>query len=323
MFNTKNLVHSVKQVPDAWIFEHFCQIPEKLSGQDVKIRSLWTRDSNPSMCIYYDGIKSIYRFKDFSSGKHGDALTLVKELTQLDFHKASKLVVEQYNDFVLHNNGGYDVQEFKQASRYKVTHHAVRNWSTQDQYYWTQFNIGSRLLEEHCVAPLEHYTMERDEKSLTIQGNYLYGYFKKDGTLYKIYQPKTLEKKFIKVSSYIQGTEQLKGHRFLLITSSLKDLMALKSLKLHIDIIAPDSENSMIRKEQMEQYLKSYEKVIVMFDYDDAGILAMQKYQETYPEVATAVLPLSKDPSDSIKEHGVKKVVHTLVPILNRKLENL
>jgi 5S rRNA maturation endonuclease (ribonuclease M5) len=155
---------------------------------------------------------------------------------------------------------------------------------------------------------------------LTIKGNYLYGYFKTDGTLYKIYQPKTLDKKFIKVADYIQGSEQLKNHKWLIITSSLKDLMALRSLKLPLDIIAPDSENTVIRKEVMEGYINKYEKVIVMFDFDDPGIKAMEKYKELYPEIEHTALPMSKDPADSIKDYGAKEVYYRIVPLLNKKI---
>jgi hypothetical protein len=164
--------------------------------------------------------------------------------------------------------------------------------------------------------------MVKDDKELRITGNYLYGYFKNDGTLYKIYQPKTLDKKFIKVSDYVQGSEQTKNNDFLLITSSLKDIMSLKSLKLKLDIIAPDSENSLIKKELMTEYVKTYKKMIVMFDYDEAGIKAMERYKELYPELVTTVLPMSKDPSDSIKDFGPKEVFLRIVPLLNKKLEN-
>jgi hypothetical protein len=273
------------------------------------------------MCIYLNK-DNVYRYKDFSSGKYGSAIDLVKDITQLSYYKACQQVVEKYNDFVLHNNGGYDLQEFKQASKYKVSSTKSRQWNTSDQYFWTQFNIGTKLLTEHHVIPLESYYMIKDDKELCIKGNYLYGYHKADGSLYKIYQPKTLDKKFIKVSDYVQGSEQIKNHPFLIITSSLKDIMSLKSLKLSIDIIAPDSENSLIKKELMNEYLKKYKKVVVLFDYDEAGIKAMERYQEVYPGIQTAVLPMSKDVSDSIRDHTAREVRDRLVPILNKKLEN-
>ena len=322
MFITKNLVHDVKDVPVSWIFEHFCKLKEKLNGHDVKIKSIFNpKERTPSMCIYLNK-DNVYRYKDFSSGKYGSAIDLVKDITQLSYYKACQQVVEKYNDFVLHNNGGYDLQEFKQASKYKVSSTKSRQWNTSDQYFWTQFNIGTKLLTEHHVIPLESYYMIKDDKELCIKGNYLYGYHKADGSLYKIYQPKTLDKKFIKVSDYVQGSEQIKNHPFLIITSSLKDIMSLKSLKLSIDIIAPDSENSLIKKELMNEYLKKYKKVVVLFDYDEAGIKAMERYQEVYPDVQTAVLPMSKDVSDSIRDYTARAVRDRLVTILNKKLEN-
>jgi hypothetical protein len=320
MFKTKNLVHNVKDVPVTWIFETFCNLNQKLVGQDIKIKSLFnSRDRTPSMCIYLDSNK-IYKFKDFSTGRGGSAVDVVKEIHSLSFHKAAELIVEKYNDYVLHNNGGYDVKEFKEQTKYKVTNFVFRSWSTQDQYFWTQFNIGSKLLDEHHVRPLDYYTMAKDDKALHIKGNYLYGYFKADGSLYKIYQPKTLDKKFIKVADYIQGSEQLKNHPYLIITSSLKDLMCLKSLKLSMDIIAPDSENTLIKKEKMEDYIAKYKKVLVLFDNDEAGIKAMQKYAETYSQVDICLLPMSKDPSDSIRDFGAKEVRNKLVPIINKRL---
>ena len=55
MFKTKNLVHDIKDVPATWIFEHFCKLKEKLTGQDVKMKSVFNiREKTPSMCIYID-----------------------------------------------------------------------------------------------------------------------------------------------------------------------------------------------------------------------------------------------------------------------------
>ena len=322
MIKVKNLVHDIKDVPVTWIFEKYCKLDQKLFGEDIKIKSLFNpKERTPSMCIYLDKEKK-YKFKDFSTGKGGGPIELVKLIYSLTYHQACQLIVEQYNDFVLHNNGGYDIKEFKQSSKYKVVSYSERKWSTQDQYFWTQFNIGSKLLEAHYVKPLDSYCMSKDGNSLCIKGLYLYGYFKSDGTLYKIYQPKTLDKKFIKVTDYIQAWDQLQKCNHLVITSSLKDVMSIKSLKLNIDVIAPDSENTMIKQDVMEELRNKYEKIIVLFDYDDAGIKAMQAYKEKYPFIEITVLPMSKDVSDSIKDYGAKEVRNRLVPILAKKLND-
>lgn len=322
MFKTKNLVHNIKEVPTPWIFEHFCKLKERLKGQDVKIKSLFnSKERTPSMCIYYNKPSNDYKYKDFSTGKSGSAIDVVKELYDVPYHKACNIIVEKYNDYVLHNNGGYDLEEFKEHSKYKVDKYAFRPWSTQDQYFWTQYNIGSKILDEYCVRPLAYYTMIKDDKELVINGNYIYGYFTKGGTLYKIYQPKTSDRKFLKINNHLQGEDHLEDNDYLIILSSLKDLMSLKSLKLsNINMVAADSENSMIKKDIMEQFIKDYKKVIILFDNDEAGIKAMEKYKSMYPQVELLLLPLSKDLSDSIKDYGAKEVRNRLVPLINKKL---
>lgn len=321
MLSTKNLVSSYKDVPQVFIFEYYLNLQEKLTGQDIKINSIFNlKDRTPSMCVYFNKEKNVYKYKDFSSGNGGSAIDLVKEIKQCNFSTACGHVLGDYNDYILHNNGGYNIEEFKQAAKYKVDNSLKRSWTTKDQYYWTQYNIGSKLLESHNVFPLQEYTMIKDEegsiKSLTIKGDYIYGYFTKAGDLYKIYQPKNKEKKFLKIKDHIQGSEQLENHNYLVIVSSLKDIMSVKSLKLNINMISPASENVTISEELVTKWKKKYKKVLVFFDNDDPGIKAMRKYKEKFG-LNCILLTLSKDVSDSIKDHGVSKVRDRLVPLIN------
>lgn len=324
MLTTKNLAEDYKSVPSTFIFEYYCRLPERLTGQDVCIKSLFnSKDRDPSMYIYYSDAKEDYRFKDFSSGLSGTAIDLVMQLKKLPFHEAVTLILEDYNNYVSKHGSSYQIGEFERQSKFKVTDYVKRSWNTNDQKQWTPYNIGSRLLEEHYVAPLKQYTMSKEEngelKSFTVTGDFLYGYFTKSGELYKIYQPKNKEKKFIKVKNYIQGSEQLQDYEYLVIISSLKDIMSVKSLNLKVDLIAPDSENSMIPPELMKHYLKKYKKVLVLFDNDEAGIAAMKRYREEYKTPAV-LLTLAKDPSDAIKAHGPKKVTEKLVPLIDSRI---
>ena len=327
MFKTKNLVHDIKDVPITWIFEHYCELKEKLDGKSVKIKSLFKKEEKtPSMCIYLDKEKGEYKFKDFSSGKGGSAVDLVKYLFNVPFYESCHKITEDYNDYILHSGNEYDIHEFKHYAKYQVDSYHIRQWNSRDEIYWTQFNIGSYLLDKYHIRPFEYYTMKKidddtgEEIILKIKGLYLYVYFKQDGTLYKIYQPKTQEKKFLKVANYTQGVEQLDGKRWLLITSSLKDILSIKSLKLEIDVVAPDSENTMIPQSQMEIWFDKYEKVVVMFDNDEAGMESMLKYRKKYPNIECILLPISKDVSDSIKDYGAKEVRNRLVPLINRSI---
>jgi hypothetical protein len=128
-------------------------------------------------------------------------------------------------------------------------------------------------------------------------------------------------KKFIKVNDYIQGSNQLtETNKYLVICSSLKDVMALKAMKFNnIDAVAPDSENSRIPKEIMSAYLERYTTVCTMFDDDVAGIKSMQKYKDDYG-IESIHLQMSKDLSDSIRDYGISNVKIVLHPILKKVL---
>jgi len=326
MISTKNLIYDLADVPREWVFEHYLNLTEKLTGQDVKMKSVFnTREKTPSMCIYIDK-NNIYKYKDFSSGNGGDAISLVQILFNLPTRgSASYKIIEDYNQYVL-NNGYNPIKSYKQHSKFKVTDYEMRHWNTLDQKYWMGFHIGSRLLSRYNVVPLEYYVMTKTDEndvvsSITIKGNYIYGYFREDGTLYKIYQPKVKESKFIKVRDYIQGTEQLVFDKpYLIITSSLKDLMAYQKLKIsNSEAIAPDSENTMIPENIMNSISSKYHKVCVLFDNDEAGIKAAEKYKSKYG-FNYVILDLEKDLSDAIKVHGIDKVRDNLLPLLKQAL---
>jgi len=326
MISTKNLIYDLADVPREWIFEHYLNLPERLTGQDLKIKSVFNlRERTPSMCIYMD-TNNIYKFKDFSSGIGGDSLSLVQNLFNLNTRGvASFKVIEDYNQYVL-NNGYNPINSYKQQSRYKVTDFEIRHWNTLDQKYWMEYKIGSKLLEKYNVHPLEYYIMQKTSEnevlsSITIKGNYIYGYFKEDGTLYKIYQPKVKDSKFIKVRDYIQGSEQLTYDKpYLIITSSLKDLMAYNKLRLvNSEAIAPDSENTMIPENIMSSISSKCKQICLLFDNDEPGIKAAEKYKTKYG-FNYVVLPMEKDLSDSIAKHGVDKVRDMLLPLLKEAL---
>jgi hypothetical protein len=167
--------------------------------------------------------------------------------------------------------------------------------------------------------------MEREEDDiideLTIKGSYIYGYTRSDGQIYKVYQPKVKEHKFLKVKNYVQGTDQLKFDvPNLVICSSLKDAMCLTKFGYNLEVVAPDSENTAIRKEVIDIYKVKYKSICTLFDNDEAGIKAMKKYKDNFgfPGIH---LKLEKDLSDSVKVYGREKVRTFLHPLLKEALK--
>ena len=317
MISTKHLVINLEAVPKEWIFENYCNLSQKLCGQNVKLKSLfYPSERTPSMYVFYCNIKNTYKYKDFSTDKSGDAIDLVQSIFSLsNRYEAVKKIVNDYNDFILHNKD-YSIADFKKHSRYEVSLFETRDWNNLDAKYWGEYNIGSQLLKHYHVKPLKLYEMSKEEdgetKTLSIKGHFIYGYFKRDGSLYKIYQPKIQTKKFLKVKNYIQGSEQLSKSDTLFIASSLKDGMCLKNMFKKYDFIAPDSENTLIKKEQLDTIVSKYSRVYVIFDNDDAGRNATEKYISKYDKFIPIYLDMEKDVADAVKVHGYNNVYNRI-----------
>lgn len=319
MISTRTILCSIKDVPDTWIFEHYLHLPEKLDGKDIKIKSVFSSEKVPSMYIYYNK-HGRYKFKDFSSGNQGDGVDLVRYLYGLDTTHAAAKVMKDYNEYLL--TGKYSVDEFKKYSKYQVSDYEARHWTTLDAKYWTKYGITSKMLDSYNVMPLAYYKMAKETgEEIIINGNYIYGYFRNDGLIYKIYQPMVQEKKFLKVRSYLQGYDQLTFTKpNLVITSSLKDVLSFNRLNFKsIECVAPDSENSTMSESLFYELDKKYKCIITIFDNDEAGKKANVRYKERYG-INGFALDMEKDISDSVAKYGLQQVRNEIEPLL---IENI
>jgi hypothetical protein len=308
---------NTNKIPNTWVFEYYCNLNEKLHGQDLKIKSLFKpTERTPSMCIYYKNDE--YLFKDFSTGYVGDSTQLVQKLFKLNYSEAIDKLTTDFNKL---NGDPYEHPVIKQESKFKVTSHIKRKWNVLDQKYWTQFRISSKYLEKYNVFPLELVIMSKNLESNIVEsklkGQYMYGYFKANGELSKVYRPKAKSLKFINVKSFIQGSDQLTYEsNTLILCSSMKDGLALMELNLNVEFVAPNSENTMIPRSNLAEYMLKYDNLYTLFDNDEAGHKAMEKYKNDYG-IQGLYLNLAKDVADSIKDFGsktTKMILKTLIP---------
>ena len=84
-------------------------------------------------------------------------------------------------------------------------------------------------------------------------------------------------------------------------------------------MLAPDSENTMIKAYVIEHLKKKYKKVITLFDNDEAGLKAVERYANAY-KINGFVPTICKDISDAMKLHGFDKVHAMLKPLLKETL---
>lgn len=325
MFSSKFFIDDVNKVPSNWVFENYLGLSQKLSGQSIRINSLFNiNDKTPSMYIYYNGETGTYKYKCFSTGKSGGPVDLMMHIWSVSFYEASQRIIKDYSDYL--KTGKICETKIIEHSKWKVDRWKTRGWTKNDAEFWSEYNISSQLLEQYNVVPIDRYVMQKLDHDKNVQDEFsvvskhVYGYFTKEGILYKIYQPKNKERKFIKICDYIQGYEQLQKKPILIIASSLKDCMAIKSMNLNVDVVAPDSENSMLHPDVIYEFKDLYQSIVTVFDSDEAGIKAMKSYEEKY-KIPFCYLPLEKDIADIVKIHGIKKAIYEFVPKLNNALD--
>lgn len=327
MFSSRKYSKSINDVPQAWMFKYYLGLPYDFTGRPLKVKSIFNEnDKTPSMFIYYNEATKRIVFKCHSTSKAGDGIKLVEELYELDYTKACEKIVNDYYEFC--KTGKYITPEMKNTKlKWSILDWKVRNWCKHDAEFWLQYNIGSSLLEKFNVKPLEYYVMgqvnlETGEVSNLAknEGNHIYGYFT-NGKIYKAYNPKAKRFKFfLEDGNYVQGSDQAEGRDTLVIASSLKDVMTIKSLGLTVDCIAPNSESIRLNASQIEKYKKMYKHVVVCMDSDEAGITSMKYYDETY-KLPFIYLPREKDISDIVKHHGKDVALQDFYPKLQRAIE--
>lgn len=264
-------------------------------------------------CSFYKNEKTGLRYKDFGNGvnynfidvvmyKYSCGFSKALQIIAADFHiidsAIQKKAIPEYHGPVLSTNEPCDI---------KVE---IKEFTTKELNWWGSFGITEILLKEGRVYSLKTVFLNNEPAYFSSDKCPMYGYFLghdpvDDRELWKIYFPTKLKYRFLLNNSKLQGVHMLpKKGNLLIITKSMKDVLTLKGLGY--TAIAPQSENSYPKKEQIEALEKRFDKVIIWMDQDRAGLAAMAKLRRMY-RLLFYTIPLkykAKDISDFYKKYG-------------------
>jgi DNA primase len=311
MIRTKLANLTIVDVPDSWIFEYYLKLPSKLNGQNVTIKSVFNNEKTPSFKLYYSKVLNKYSFKCFSSGKSGTALGFVIEYYNLSLAEASYKIVRDYKTYVLEN--GIHISESYNLKYINLENHITRDWNKLDSEFWKSFGISYNNLLLHNVKPVESYTWSDGS---VVEPGIAYGYYNSAGELLGIYKPLDKKKKFIRVKKerYTLGINQIQNLDYGIITSSLKDVMAFKELRIkNFDVIAPEAETmNDINPEDFSLFAKNKKKLFTLFDNDGPGKRVAETFKNLYG-MEVINFNYSKDLSDTIKDFGIKSAKEFMV----------
>lgn len=187
-----------------------------------------------------------------------------------------------------------------------------REFTDIDLNYWGSYHITKETLDFFNVRSVKKFLNDNDEVIFTVNQRTLtfaYVIFNK----IKIYRPEDrLEFKWRNTCPgyYLQGLEQIKkletNNKKLIVTKSLKDVMVFyEFLKDEYDILAPHSETYNFTDREINWMRRKYDEVIIIFDYDLAGVSGANKLRKKDPELFKVTFVSTK----RFKINGKLKVI--------------
>ena len=288
------------------------------------VSSPFREDKHPSFGIFKSSKSGNLLFKDQATDEVGDCFKFVSLLFNISFSEAIDKV---WNDIV--NKDLTTTPQGKVIRDYYKNKKTIvsvkrKNFTKTDDDFWGQYHITRDKLREYNVFPISNFWVnEFISKFSYTHDSPMYAY--KIFNSFKVYRPYSILKKDKWRSGCgqndIQGWEQLpESGDLLVITKSLKDIMVLSLF--NIPSIAPPGETTLIPDYAINELKKRFKRIVMLYDYDDAGLLGVQKMQQEYG-IEYVFIPKPylelygvKDISDHIKEFGVDKTQELLNEIL-------
>ena len=285
-------------------YDIFCS----LIGEEVKvgevILSPIRADKHPTFLLFVPEDKDEVYFKDFA-WTGGSVFKFVKlfALYQESINLKKFIDVVHYIDQRMGIGlfGSTKIKEIKRrvldksfyASK-RVIRFKSRAFTERDLQYWSKYHISEVTLNFFNVRSVHKLLNENNEVTWTVSERTLtfaYVIYNK----IKLYRPEeALDFKWRNTcpGHYIQGLKQMvdrkSGNRMLIITKSLKDVMVFyEFLKDTYDVIAPHSETYIFTDSLLTYLYKHYDKIIIIFDFDLAGVTGVNRLRKMNREKFT------------------------------------
>ena len=293
----------------------------------------YRKDVNKPSLGFYIKNEKLYA-RDFGGYFWGDCFDAVAFTLKLgkSGSEFGKLLDTIARDFGIHkyktkSNSSYKTKiKTKQVQKSKIEISvSARNWNYNDANYWKKrYNIGSKLLNEYYVYPVDTAFINGLLCYTYDSYNPCYAYFfglDDDGIQnWKLYYPfansKKGQSKFMQNSSCIEGALHIKKAKYGIITKSYKDVIALENViretSLPILALATPSESTLLSDNQYKTIMEYVDVLYTLSDYDRTGLKfasKMRKKYNTIPLLFTRGLFKkydfkAKDFSDNIEKHG-------------------
>lgn len=296
---TEEIVRSIVPDQEIWylLLNYYPQEKQRLS-------SPLREDKRPSAIFIYDARVGQLVLHDFTTGDSFNSIRAIMYAHNITKPEALQFIMRGAKEsYVLQNHDIVRVPTRKWV--FKVAH---GNWTAERLDYWYDYGVTKEVLKElHIGYAKNVWGRHIDQCDYRLLTGNCFTYRFEDR--YKIYNPFDDPKWLSNTnSSDIFGLDSLNNHETLVITSSGKDVAALRSMfrkiDIQADVIAPQSESQQIP--QIEEL--PHKRILLWYDNDQAGISNSLKHCAIYPNCDIIHQPSYKDPSDWIKAEGYSNI---------------
>ena len=288
------------------------------------------REDNTPRCWfeYKDGMLLFMDFGDRVGNRHKTCFGVTMAVYNVGIRLAVDIICQQFNlskstiDYKPAERTEYQIQERRRA----IIKPEIQPYNKKDKLYWSQYLIKVEDLEEDKVYSVRRYFLDsiRGKRWIT---PYSHCYDIDFIDAHKIYQPyKPREYRFITNcdEDHIGNIDNLpsSGDR-LFIQKSYKDHRTLRNIVKDSNVIWFQSEGVIPSIHILSNLTNRFDKIIVMYDNDEAGILASIKTVSVLNNIklgcsSSIVLPTIeyKNISDLVNREGRKDTLKILNKII-------
>lgn len=285
-------------------------------------------DKHPSFSFFENNKTGKIMYKDFGTGEMGSLYGLLSKIWNIP---PSEVYIRILQEMDVH----YNLKKKKRKLIYKKSSGKievkVREWRDYDLKYWETYGISKKWLDFGEVYPISHIIRTKEGIQYAFPAEkYAYVYVeRKDNKIsFKIYQPYSLEHKWLSKhdSSIWDLWTKLpeKGER-LIITSSRKDALCLWE-NTGIPSISLQGEGYIPKEHVVQQLKNRFSNIYILYDNDyEHEVNNGRKYGKTLSEKFNLIqieIPesyKSKDPSDLYKNHGKSILIEVINNLILEK----
>jgi len=277
-------------------------------NEHQRICSPFRQDSHPN--CYFEWYNGRLRFVDWADNKNIDVIGITQLVHQCNLPTALDILwdlwylqITKASNYIPNRLKKVEKQEF--AIKY-----VTRQWTDLDKVYWSRYGISTWQLDSDNVYSVSSYTKIKNVAKTVHNSNTNLSYaIQLEGT--KIYNPLWKDEKWVtncKTDDIgVQGFMDDFTDNRLVITKSYKDSRVIRNLGYNC--IWNQNEGQLPSEQKIEEFAKYYTNQFLLYDNDEAGYKAADKYikhtQSITPQVNINPIFLNNKAKDASQTYVI------------------